>query len=88
VNDGANWLLTPAELRELKASIESQRSALTPFDIALGGAERGPDAERERATIKALAETGATWWMEYVTPSRSGLDAMRAHIKGGPLHID
>ncbi len=88
VNDGTDWLLTPAELRELKASIESQRSPLTPFDIALGGAERGPEPEQERATIKALAEAGATWWMEYVTPSRGGLDAMGAHIKGGPLRID
>ncbi len=88
VNDGTDWLLTPAELRELKASIESQRSGLTPFDIALGGAKRSSEPEQERATIKALAEAGATWWMEYVTPSRGGLNAMRAHIKGGPLRIE
>lgn len=88
VNQGTDWLLTPAELRELKASVESQRSGLTSFDIALGGAERSSEPEQERATITALAEAGATWWMEYVTPSRGELDAMRAHIKGGPLRIE
>lgn len=88
VNDGTNWLVSPEELQSLKACIELQRTTSAPFDIVLGGAERGPDPEQERAAIKLLAEAGATWWMEYVTPSLGGLDAMRAHIKGGPLHID
>lgn len=87
-NDGTNWLFTPDELRELKAFFESHRTTSAPFDIVIGGNERGDDPERERASIKALAEAGATWWVEYVTPSIGGVDAMRERIKGGPLRID
>ncbi len=87
VNDGKNWLFTPDELREVKAFFEAQRATDAPFDIAIGGAERGPDAEQERATIKALAEAGATWWMEYVTPTLGDAEAMRKHIESGPLRF-
>ncbi len=80
------WYLTPAEVQALKASIEHQRSVTTPFDIALGGAERGTNLEQERAMIKSLALAGATWWMEWIAPC--GLEEMRTRIKQGPLRID
>jgi len=83
---GESWCMTPAEVQALKASIEGQRSVATPFDIALGGAERSTDWEQERATIKSLAEAGATWWMEWIAPC--GLEEVRARIKQGPLRID
>jgi hypothetical protein len=87
----APWCLTPVEVQALKADIERWRSTPTPFDIVLGGAARGAitgDWERDRATIRSLAEAGATWWMEYVTAELGGLDGMRARIQEGPLRID
>jgi alkanesulfonate monooxygenase SsuD/methylene tetrahydromethanopterin reductase-like flavin-dependent oxidoreductase (luciferase family) len=79
------WQLTPAEVRELKAAIASQRTSAAPFEIALGGAARGEDLARDRALIRELAEAGATWWMEYVYPALGGLEVMRARIRCGPL---
>jgi alkanesulfonate monooxygenase SsuD/methylene tetrahydromethanopterin reductase-like flavin-dependent oxidoreductase (luciferase family) len=83
---GEAWLLTSAEVQTLKATIEQQRRVAGPYDIALGGAERGPDWEQERATIKALAQAGATWWMEWVAPC--GQEELRSRIKQGPLRIE
>jgi len=77
---------TPADVQTLKSSIESQRTASTPFDIALGGRRRGADWEKERKLIRSLAEAGATWWIEWVPPAE--LDVMRTCIERGPLRID
>ena len=79
---------TSDDVRSLKAFIDGQRAASTPFDIALGGRPRSEDWERDRALIRSLAEAGATWWIEYLPPGMGGLDAMRACIEGGPLRIE
>lgn len=52
------------DVRSLKAFIDRQRTASTPFDIALGGRSRDDDWEKDRALIRSLAEAGATWWIE------------------------
>jgi hypothetical protein len=80
------WCLTPAELQDIKAAIAHHRSVPLTFDLALGGAERGEDWEHERTTIKALAEAGATWWMEYIGVRTREETAER--IARGPLRID
>jgi alkanesulfonate monooxygenase SsuD/methylene tetrahydromethanopterin reductase-like flavin-dependent oxidoreductase (luciferase family) len=76
---------TPDDIRQMRASIERQRSASTPFDIAIGGRSRSDDWERERALIGGVAVAGATWWMEAVFAP--DLEAMRAAIGRGPLRI-
>ena len=77
---------TPDDIRQVRASIECQRSASTPFDIAIGGRSRGDDWEQERALIGGVAAAGATWWMEAIFAP--DLEAMRAAIRRGPLRID
>ncbi len=62
--DGSWRYLTPDEVRELRATIERERGSGAPFDIAVGGAERGEDWERERVLKRSLAEAGVTWWLE------------------------
>lgn len=84
-DDGSWQDMTPADVRAMKASIESQRTTLAPFDIALGG-QRGDDWEQERAWIASVAEAGATRRVEYVPPADP--DAMRACVERGPLRID
>jgi alkanesulfonate monooxygenase SsuD/methylene tetrahydromethanopterin reductase-like flavin-dependent oxidoreductase (luciferase family) len=54
-----------------------------PFDIAVGGAPRGEDAEAERAHIQAIKTAGATWWVEWIPPGHR--DAMRRSVDRGPL---
>jgi alkanesulfonate monooxygenase SsuD/methylene tetrahydromethanopterin reductase-like flavin-dependent oxidoreductase (luciferase family) len=79
------WLLTPDEVRKMKATIASYRTSDAPFELALGGAERSDDPEAERAAIKGLAEAGATWWIEYI--AGGNLDHVRAGIARGPLRF-
>ena len=84
--DGSWADLTPDEVRSIKTSIEAVRSTPTPFDIVLGGRERGTSSEQERALIRSVAEAGGTWWIEYLPAG--DVEAMRAWIKRGPLRVD
>ena len=79
---------TPDDVRALKAFVECHRTTSGPFDIALGGVSHSEDWEQERVLIRALAEAGATWWVEYLSPELGGLDEMRRRIARGPLRID
>jgi alkanesulfonate monooxygenase SsuD/methylene tetrahydromethanopterin reductase-like flavin-dependent oxidoreductase (luciferase family) len=76
---------TPDDVRALRALVERDRPG-APFDVALGGDKRGDDWQAERARIGALAEAGATWWVEYVPPAE--LAAMREAVARGPLRGD
>lgn len=88
-SDDWSWHdLTPDEVRAIRAAAETARGPGVAFDIAVGGRHRRPDLDAERALIRSLAEAGATWWTEYVTPSIGGTEAMREHIAGGPMRID
>ncbi|MHB8629745.1 MAG: LLM class flavin-dependent oxidoreductase [Aggregatilineales bacterium] len=78
-----DWRLSPAEIRALIAEITSRRSTAAPFDIALGGAPRSHDVDRDRAYIRSAAEAGATWWMEWVAPANNA--DVRDYIEQGPL---
>jgi hypothetical protein len=76
---------TPDDVRTLLATVAKRRQAgLQGFEMAVGARERGPDWEAERATIRSLAEAGATWWMEWINPAtdRTGMEAA---IARGPL---
>ena len=84
--DWEDW--TPEDVRALKALANQTRGTSPPFDIVLGGRHRGDDWEKERALIRSLAETGATWWIEYIPPETGGLDAARACIARGSLRVD
>ncbi len=86
--DQEDWHLTPAEIAALVADINRQRTNAIPCEIVLGGGSRGSDLARERVIIRSSAETGATWWMEYIHPDLGGLDGMRERIKSGPVRID
>ncbi len=78
--------MQPDDVRDLKTFIEDNRATSGPFEIAVGGHPRRDDWEEERAHIRSLAETGITWWMEYVPPD--DLEAMRACVERGPLRVD
>lgn len=80
---------TPNEVREFKAFLEEHRleeQRAAPYEIMLGGRDRSDDWEQDRALMKALAEAGVTWWVEYV--SAGELEVMRERAQRGPLRID
>jgi hypothetical protein len=78
--------LSAAEVHHLRQAIESRRTEHGPFDVAIGGHERGPDWEEERAHIASVAEAGATWWMEGIPAAKDAI--RRAANERGRLRID
>ena len=75
---------TPDEVRAVLASVAELRPhTLLHFDMVVGGRERQPDREAERALIQSLAAAGATWWNEWIKPA--DVETMRAAIARGPL---
>jgi hypothetical protein len=78
--------MTPDDVRTLKSFVEQDRTDMLPYEIAIGGRERGPDWEQEREHIKAIAEAGATWWMEAIPPDEP--ETIRKWVMRGPLRID
>jgi alkanesulfonate monooxygenase SsuD/methylene tetrahydromethanopterin reductase-like flavin-dependent oxidoreductase (luciferase family) len=78
--------MTPDDVRGLKRFVEGDRLAGGTYDIAVGGQRRSQDWEAERNHIAAVAEAGATWWIEWVPPDEPAV--MRAAIERGPLRSD
>lgn len=78
----------PDDVRTLRTMAQRQRGPVAPFDIVLGGRQRGANWEQERALINSLAQAGATWWIEYLPPELGALDVIRKAIARGPLRID
>jgi len=85
--DFSDW--TPDEVRALRAFIDEHRTEeqrAKPYEIKLGGRSRSDDWEQDRALMKALAEAGVTWWVEYVPAGE--LAVMRESVRRGPLRIE
>ncbi|MGH2558404.1 MAG: LLM class flavin-dependent oxidoreductase [Thermomicrobiales bacterium] len=82
-DDGTRQAL-PTEVREMRAFVEAARTETTPFDIIVEGATPGDDLEQAIAAIQSWAEAGATWWIESMWESPSGLEGIRQRIDQGP----
>ncbi len=78
--------MTPADVREICVAAETARGSLEGYDICIGGGQRGPDWEKERDHVRAIAAAGATWWQEWLGPVE--LNTMREAIGRGPIRID
>jgi alkanesulfonate monooxygenase SsuD/methylene tetrahydromethanopterin reductase-like flavin-dependent oxidoreductase (luciferase family) len=78
---------TPKDVADIVALSRTRPDGGTLFDIVVGHAtwQREKDPERERAYISSLAEAGATWWSQYISPETE--KAMRKYIEEGPLRI-
>lgn len=79
---------TPKDVADMVALARARTNAGTNFDIVVGHAnwQRAKDPERERAHIASLADAGATWWSQYISPESEKV--MQRYIKEGPLRID
>jgi hypothetical protein len=71
------------ELRQMKAFIETNRTASTPFDIISEGKTPGDDPKQAAAIIHPWAEVGVTWWLEAMWDDNAP-DHVLARIKQGP----
>jgi alkanesulfonate monooxygenase SsuD/methylene tetrahydromethanopterin reductase-like flavin-dependent oxidoreductase (luciferase family) len=85
--DGTGEPVTPEDIRAIKAWLDENRAASTPFDILWEADTPGDDPSRGAAQVQEWAAAGVTWWLESVWDgprSRSGLDGMRERILQGP----
>ncbi len=78
--------MAPDDVRALRRFVADHRVTTMPFDIVVGGRRRRDDWERERARIQAVADAGATWWVEWIPPAERAV--MEPMIARGPLRID
>jgi len=85
VNQVTNELLTPGEIREIVAFVNSSREGDSPFDVAMNG-ETPSDPHRGAAIVLPYREAGTTWWVEYAA-SRSSYEAYRERIRQGPPRV-
>jgi alkanesulfonate monooxygenase SsuD/methylene tetrahydromethanopterin reductase-like flavin-dependent oxidoreductase (luciferase family) len=74
----------PADLREMAARIQQMRGSGADFDIIRFGQTQNSS---DTAAVKASAEAGATWWLEYIYTDNSSLDDIRARILAGPPRL-
>ncbi|HNT25006.1 MAG TPA: LLM class flavin-dependent oxidoreductase [Anaerolineales bacterium] len=56
--------LTPEDVSEMKAYIDTNRTRSTPFDIVVEGQTGGMPLSQAQEKVAAWAEAGATWWIE------------------------
>ena len=74
---------SPNDIRDMRAYIDSYRTATTPFDVVFQGrAHELPAAERG-AHVADYAAAGVTWWLEQVWPDVA-LTEVRSIIDHGP----
>jgi len=74
---------SPNDIRDMRAYIDSYRTATTPFEIVFQGrAHELPAAERG-AHVADYAAAGVTWWLEQVWPDVA-LTEVRSIIDHGP----
>jgi alkanesulfonate monooxygenase SsuD/methylene tetrahydromethanopterin reductase-like flavin-dependent oxidoreductase (luciferase family) len=85
-NQVTNELLTPDDVRAIKAYITAQREQAEPFDIAVNG-ETPADPHQGAAIVEPYQAAGATWWIEYAA-SRTSFEAYRTRIRSGPPIAD
>jgi alkanesulfonate monooxygenase SsuD/methylene tetrahydromethanopterin reductase-like flavin-dependent oxidoreductase (luciferase family) len=56
--------LTAEDVRNLR-----ERAGNRSWDISVGGQQRRADWDEEREQIRAVAEAGADWWVEWLEPA-------------------
>src|SRR5919108_2203842 len=76
---GGPWEnMTPDDVRALRDAAGER-----PYTIAVGGSGRADDWEAERDHIRAVAEAGADWWIEWLPPAAR--QTMVDAVERGPL---
>jgi alkanesulfonate monooxygenase SsuD/methylene tetrahydromethanopterin reductase-like flavin-dependent oxidoreductase (luciferase family) len=75
--------LTPEELREIVAYVQTHRRKSSHFDVAVYGFTPS-NPEKAAKIVQPWIEAGATWWREGMGDWRGTLKAVQARIRKGP----
>lgn len=71
--------LTPTEVREIVAYVNTYREKANLFDVAVYG-ETSADQHKGATLVQSYREAGATWWIE----AREAFEELRERIRQGP----
>jgi alkanesulfonate monooxygenase SsuD/methylene tetrahydromethanopterin reductase-like flavin-dependent oxidoreductase (luciferase family) len=84
----ADNIITPTDIRAMKAYVEEHRTLTTPFDIVYEGETPGDDPQKAREIIAPYVEAGITWWTESMWSFPVDLDKVHTRVRQGPPRID
>jgi len=76
----------PADVREMKAFIDANRTTATPFDIVVEGKTASLGRAQIRDKLNPWFEVGATWWIEGMWGDPE--DQILSRILQGPPRLD
>ena len=79
--------ITPDDIHGIRAFVDRERAATTPFEIVIEGVTPGDDPEQATAQLRPFAEAGMTWWIESMWDVPGGLAALRKRIVQGPPRL-
>jgi hypothetical protein len=74
--------VTPADLAEMKAYVDANRSLPTPFDYVIEGKTGGMSPDQIQDTLCPWVEAGMTWWIESTWEQPE--EEIIARVKQGP----
>jgi alkanesulfonate monooxygenase SsuD/methylene tetrahydromethanopterin reductase-like flavin-dependent oxidoreductase (luciferase family) len=80
VNQETGKMLTPQDVEEIVAYIQSYREDAGPFDVAFN-ADLPADKDEKAAMVEEYSKAGATWWLEL---ERESFEEYRERIRQGP----
>lgn len=80
--EGKPEVVTPDDIREMKAFVTANRTLTTPFDIIASGKTSGLDVAQQKDEIMPWLEAGATWWIEGLWGE--SIETVTEHIRQGP----
>jgi len=79
INQATGAPLTPTEVQEIVAYVNTYRENADPFDVAVYG-ETPADSLKGAEIVQPYREAGATWWIE----ARESFEELRERIRQGP----
>jgi len=78
--------VTPADIIEIKAYLDANRSLTTPFDIIMSGKTSDLDSSQLHDKLLSLREAGATWWIEGLWSDPE--EVVTERIRRGPPDLE
>jgi len=82
-NAEGQWeAVTPADIREMKAYITTNRTLMSPFDIVVNGKTSGLSQAELQEQLLAWEKAGVTWWVEDMFTE--SVEQARERIRLGP----
>jgi alkanesulfonate monooxygenase SsuD/methylene tetrahydromethanopterin reductase-like flavin-dependent oxidoreductase (luciferase family) len=78
---------SPAAVAGVTAWMRENRDSSGPFDVITEGITSGADFGADRAKLEALAEAGATWFIESRWEADQSAETLRERVRLGPPRL-